>query len=73
MISSRTRSSTDVLNDLKEHYPNDLLKTIIPRNVTITDSTMAGYPAVRYRRTAPASRSYFELAKEIERKLKVKP
>ena len=73
MFNSRTKSSNEVLNDLKEHYPNDLLKTVIPRNVTITDSTMAGYPAVRYRKTAPASRSYFELAKEIERKLKVKP
>ena len=72
MISSRTRSSNEVLNDLKEHYPRELLKTVMPRNVTITDSMMAGYTAVRYCKTATASRSYFELAKEIERKLKMK-
>ncbi|MGP6207852.1 ParA family protein [Cuniculiplasma sp. SKW3] len=72
MYNSRTRSSKEVLNDLRKHYPKDLLNTIIPRNVTITDSTMAGKPAVSYRKTAPASRSYFELAKEIERKLRVK-
>ena len=72
MFSSRTRSSNEVLNDLRKHYPKDLLKTIIPRNVTITDSTMAGYPVVKYRKDAKASKSYFELAKEIQRRLKVK-
>ena len=72
MFNSRTRSSNEVLSDLKKHYPKDLLKTIIPRNVTITDSTMAGYPVVKYRKDAKASKSYFELAKEIERRLKVK-
>jgi len=72
MYNSRTRSSKEVLNELKKHYSRDLLNTIIPRNVTITDSTMAGKPAVNYRKTAPASKSYFELAKEIERRLKVR-
>ncbi|MGP6220550.1 ParA family protein [Caldiplasma sukawensis] len=72
MYNSRTRSSKEVLNDLRKHYPKDLLNTIIPRNVTITDSTMAGKPSVNYRKNAPAFRSYFELAKEIERKLRVK-
>lgn len=71
MYNLRTRSSKEVLNELKKHYSRDLLNTIIPRNVTITDSTMAGKTAVNYRKTAPASKSYFELAKEIERRLKV--
>jgi chromosome partitioning protein len=72
MFNSRTRSSKEVLNDLKKHYSKDFLSTIIPRNVTITDSMMAGYPAVRYRKTSLAPKSYFELAKEIRRKLKVR-
>ena len=72
MYNSRTRSSKEVLNDLKKHYPKDLLNTIIPRNVTITDSTMAGKPAVNYRKNAPASKSYFELTNEIKRRLRVK-
>jgi len=33
---------------------------------------MAGSPVVIYRKTAPASKSYIALAKEIERKVKVK-
>jgi chromosome partitioning protein len=72
MYNSRTRSSKEVLDDLKKHYSKDLMNTIIPRNVTITDSTMAGKPAVNYRKTAPASKSYFKLAKELERRLKVR-
>jgi chromosome partitioning protein len=33
---------------------------------------MAGSPVVKYRKSAPASKSYIALAKEIERILKVK-
>ena len=72
MFNSRTRSSKEVLEDVRKHYPRSLLKTVIPRNVTITDSTMAGLPVVKYRKNAPASRSYIALAKEIEKILKVK-
>lgn len=72
MFNTRTRSSKEVFEDVKKHYSKNLFKTIIPRNVTVTDSTMAGSPAVKYRRSAPASKSYVELAKEVERRLKVK-
>ena len=72
MFNSRTRSSKVILEDVRKHYSKSLLKTIIPRNVTITDSTMAGLPVVRYRKNAPASKSYIALAKEIERIVKVK-
>ena len=71
MFNSRTRSSREVLEDVRKHYSKNLLKTVIPRNVTITDSTMAGSPVVKYRKNAPASKSYIALAKEIERILKV--
>ncbi|MCL4345837.1 MAG: AAA family ATPase [Candidatus Thermoplasmatota archaeon] len=72
MFNSRTRSSKEVLEDVRKHYSKSLLKTVIPRNVTITDSTMAGSPVVRYRKSAPASKSYIALANEIEKILKVK-
>ncbi len=72
MFNARTRSSKEVLEDVRKHYPKSLLKTIIPRNVTITDSTMAGSPVVKYRKNAPASKSYVALAREIEKLVKVK-
>lgn len=72
MFNARTRSSKEVLEDVRKHYPKSLFKTVIPRNVTVTDSTMAGTPAVRYRKSAPASKSYMELARELEQKIKVK-
>lgn len=72
MFNSRTKSSREVLEEVRKHYSKNLLKTVIPRNVTITDSTMAGSPVVEYRKNAPASRSYVALTNEIERILKVK-
>jgi chromosome partitioning protein len=72
MYSSRTKSSNEVLEDVRKHYSKWLFRTIIPRNVTVTDSTMTGEPVVTYRKCAPASKSYVNLAREIERRLKVK-
>ncbi|EQD53560.1 chromosome partitioning ATPase, partial [mine drainage metagenome] len=63
MFSSRTKSSNEVLEDVRKHYPQHLFKTIIPRNVAVTDSTMVGEPIVTYRKNAPASEAYLELAK----------
>ena len=72
MFNARTRSSNEVLEDVRKHYSKNLFKTVIPRNVTVTDSTMAGSPAVIYDENASASRAYVELARELEKKLKVK-
>ncbi|EQD69574.1 chromosome partitioning ATPase, partial [mine drainage metagenome] len=38
MFNTRTKSSNEVLEDVRKHYPQHLLKTIIPRNVAVTDS-----------------------------------
>ena len=72
MFNSRTRSSKEVLDGVRKHYSKSLLKTVIPRNVTITDSTMAGSPVVKYRKSTPASKSYIAIAKENKRIFKMK-
>ena len=72
MFNSRTKSSNEVLEDVRKHYSKHLFRTIIPRNVTVTDSTMTGEPVVTYRKDASASKSYVALAKEVENRLKVK-
>jgi chromosome partitioning protein len=72
MFNSRTKSSNEVLEDVRKHYSKHLFRTIIPRNVTVTDSTMTGEPVVTYRKGASASKSYVELAKEVENRLRVK-
>jgi chromosome partitioning protein len=72
MFNSRTKSSNEVLEDVRKHYSKHLFRTIIPRNVTVTDSTMTGEPVVTYRKDASASKSYVELAKEVENRLRVK-
>ncbi|BCS91174.1 MAG: chromosome partitioning protein [Candidatus Micrarchaeota archaeon] len=71
MYNSNTRSSKEVLKEVKSYYKKEIFKTIIPRNVAITDSTMAGLPVVNYKKGASASKSYIELSKEIIRRLKV--
>lgn len=72
MFNARTRSSNEVLEDVRKHYYKNLFKTVIPRNVTVRDSTIVGSNAVRYDENASASRAYVKLASELEKTLMVK-
>jgi len=47
----------EVLEDDRKHYPNNLLKIVIPMNVTITDSTLTWSHVMKYRKNAPAAKS----------------
>ncbi len=66
MYDARTRSSHEIVDDVKKHHGNYVFDSIIPRNVTVTDSTMVGEPIVIYRKDAPASIAYRKLSTELE-------
>jgi len=71
MYDSRTKSSKEIYEDVKKHFPNELFKTIIPRNVTVTDATMVGEPVVIYKKDSPAAVEYRHLANEIVKRLEL--
>ena len=58
MFNAPTRSEKEGFEDVRKPYSKKPLNAIIPRNVTVTDSAMAGSPAVKYRRNASASKFY---------------
>lgn len=70
MYDARTKSSREIVEDVKRHYERYMFDAIIPRNVTVTDSTMVGEPVAIYRRDAPASIAYRKLSMELESVLK---
>jgi chromosome partitioning protein len=73
MYDSRNNLCKLVANDLMEHFKEDILKTIIPRNVKLSECTSFGKPIILYDITSKGSEAYLSLAREIILKSEKKP
>ena len=65
MYDSRTKLSQHVVNDVKEHFNDKVFKTIIPRNVKLSEAPSFGKPIGLYDRVCPGSEAYEQLANEV--------
>ena len=71
MYDSRNRLSEDVINDARKHLGDKVFKTIIPRNVRLSEAPSHGLPAILYDRKCMGSEAYIELAKEFIQRVEV--
>jgi chromosome partitioning protein len=65
MHDGRTRLATDVERDVREHFPELVFDTVIPRNVRIAESPSRGIPVIHHDPHSSGADAYFELAKEV--------
>ena len=65
MFDSRNRISHQVLEEIRSHFPDKLFKTIIRRNVRLSESPSYGKPIYLYDISSTGSQDYLELAKEL--------
>lgn len=65
MYDGRNNLSKLVAKEIKEHFPNDTFKTVIPRNVKLSECSSHGQPIIIYDITSRGSDSYLSLAKEL--------
>lgn len=65
MYDARTRLAQDVEAEVREHFPELLFHTVIPRNVRIGEAPSYGKPVIHYDPYCAGSEAYFELAKEV--------
>lgn len=73
MYDSRNNLCKLVANDLMTHFKDDILKTIIPRNVKLSECPSFGKPIILYDITSKGSEAYLSLAREIILKSEKKP
>lgn len=73
MYDSRNNLCKLVANDLMTHFKDDILKTIIPRNVKLSECTSFGKPIILYDITSKGSEAYLSLAREIILKSEKRP
>ena len=67
MYDGRTNLSIQVLDEVKKYFPDKVYKTIIPRNVRLSESPSFGEPIINYDRTSKGADAYMALAKEVIR------
>ena len=65
MFDSRNNLSNDVSDQLKEHFPSELYKTKIPRNIRVAEAPSFGKSILEYDGLSKGSLSYFSLSGEI--------
>jgi chromosome partitioning protein len=65
MYDSRTRLAQDVEREVREHFPQLVFDTVIPRNVRVGEAPSFGRPVIHHDPHCAGSDAYFELAKEV--------
>ena len=65
MFDGRNRLSHQVVEEIRAHFPDKLYRTIIRRNVRLSESPSYGKPIGLYDPTSTGAQDYFELAKEL--------
>jgi len=65
MFDKRTNLSHQVAEDAERYFKNLVFKTMIPRNIKLSEAPSFGKPILLYDVTSKGAQSYFNLAKEI--------
>ena len=68
MYDSRTNLANQVVDDVRAHFPEKVLNTVIPRSVRISEAPSYGQSVISYDAASPGSLSYLEAAAEIARR-----
>ncbi len=70
MFDSRTSLSDQVMDEVKKHFGDKVLTTVIPRNVRLAEAPSFGTPISEHDKWSKGARAYKQLAKEITTRLK---
>jgi chromosome partitioning protein len=66
MFDSRSRLSHQVAEEVEKHFPGKVAKSVIPRNVRISESPGFGQPAVVLFPDSKGAQAYMDLVQEIK-------
>jgi len=65
MFDARTNLSIQVVDEVKEHFKGKVFRTIIPRNVRLSEAPSHGQPITRYDIKSKGAQVYIDLAREV--------
>ena len=65
MFDARTNLSIQVVDEVKNHFRNKVYRTIVPRNVRLSEAPSQGLPIVQYDPKSRGAEVYMDLAREV--------
>lgn len=65
MHDERTRLANDVESELRQHFPELVFDTVIPRSVRVAEAPSFGLPVTDHAPSSRGSKAYKELAREL--------
>ncbi|MBK7454464.1 MAG: ParA family protein [Anaerolineales bacterium] len=65
MFDSRTNLANDVVAEVNGHFPNQVFKSVIPRNIRLAEAPSYGLPISAYAPASVGAQAYEALAKEL--------
>jgi chromosome partitioning protein len=65
MFDSRTRLSSNVVDDVREYFKDKAFKTVVPRNVRLSEAPSYGQHIYDYDDSSTGAKAYTSLAKEF--------
>ncbi len=65
MYDARLNLTLQVVEEVKKYFPQKVFKTVIPRNVRLSEAPSFGEPVIYYDFASKGSQSYLALADEI--------
>jgi chromosome partitioning protein len=65
MFDARTNLSVQVMEEVKKYFQKKVYRTVIPRNVRLSEAPSHGQPIITYDARSRGAECYNELAKEV--------
>ena len=65
MFDGRTRLANDVAASVREHFPREVLQSVIPRAVRVSEAPSYGQTVMTYDMSSPGAIAYLNAAREI--------
>lgn len=65
MYDGRTNLAADVVREVSEHFPQEIFKTVIPRNIRLSEAPSYGEDILAYAPDSSGCKAYHDLTEEL--------
>ena len=67
MYDARTKLAEQVEHEVRQHFGDEVYRTVVPRTVRLSEAPSFGQPIIVFDPTSRGAIAYRELAKEVSR------